>query len=65
MSGISFRKGKCKCFDCLYLMSTCTTIDKEGHERTKVYCMIPNCVRDKESAHGAFFNAENKEEHEK
>lgn len=46
-------------------MSTCTTIDKEGHERTKVYCMIPNCVRDKESADGAFFNAENKEEHEK
>lgn len=65
MSGISFRKSDCKCISCLFLMNASTTINKDGHKRTKIYCMIPNCIRAKESTEGAFFNAENKEENEK
>jgi hypothetical protein len=45
MAGISFKNGPCKCFSCIYLMHAYKSKDKNGNEKTKIYCMIPHCVK--------------------
>ena len=48
MAGIMFRNGSCKCFSCMYLLNIYGSTDKDCHQKTKAYCMIPNCVKDRE-----------------
>lgn len=57
MSGISFRKSDCKCDRCIFLMHRAEMTNKDGRKTTRLYCMIPKCIKGYESTQSAFFNA--------